>query len=127
MRIDEALDIRYVQRRKYLEDPNYERLSDILEDDSSYRGRRDNYLFVNLLNGSKDDRNGASYNTMENIFLEKHNRKRINWYGIYQYYQARLESLHNGEWDEPEEPDIENVVDILENYKDKYWAIYDAF
>lgn len=127
MRLDEALDIRYFQRRKYLEDPNYERLSDILEDDSSYRGRRDNYLFVNLLNGSKDDSNGASYNTMEDIFLEKYDRKRINWYGIYQYYQARLESLHNGEWDEPEEPDIENVVDILENYKDKYWAVYDAF
>lgn len=127
MRLDEALDIRYFQRRKYLEDPNYERLSDILEDDSSYRGRRDNYLFVNLLNGSKDDSNVASYNTMEDIFLEKYDRKRINWYGIYQYYQARLESLHNGEWDEPEEPDIENVVDILENYKDKYWAVYDAF
>lgn len=127
MRLEEALDIRYVQRRRYLEDPNYERLSDIFEDDSSYRGRRDNYLFVNLLNGSDDDHNGASYHTMEEIFLEKHDRKRINWYGIYQYYQARLESLHNGEWDEPEEPDIENVVDILENYKDKYWAVYDAF
>lgn len=44
MRLDEALDIRYFQRRKYLEDPNYERLSDILEDDSSYRGIRDNYF-----------------------------------------------------------------------------------
>ena len=127
MRLDEALDIRYVQRQKYLEDPNYERLSDILEDDSSYHGRRDNYLFVNLLNGNEDDHNGASYHTMEETFLEKHDRKRINWYGIYQYYQARLKSLQNGEWDEPEEPDIENVIDILENYKDKYWAVYDAF
>lgn len=127
MRLDEALDIRYVQRQKYLEDPNYERLSDILEDDSSYRGRRDNYLFVNLLNGNEDDHNRASYHTMEETFLEKHDRKRINWYGIYQYYQARLKSLQNGEWYEPEEPDIENVIDILENYKDKYWAVYDAF
>lgn len=127
MRLEEALDIRHVQRRRYLEDPKYERLSDILEDDSSYHGRRDNYLFINLLNGNDDDRIGASYHTMEDIFLEKYDRKSINWYGIYQYYHARLESLHNGEWDEPEEPDIENVVDILEKYKDKYWAVYDAF
>lgn len=127
MRLEEALDIRYVQRRRYLEDSNYERLSDILEDNSSYHGRRDNYLFINLLTGNEDDRHGASYQTMEDTFLEKYDRKSINWYGIYQYYQARLESLHKGEWDEPEEPDIENVVDILEKYKDKYWAVYDAF
>ena len=29
MRLEEALNIRYMQRRKYLENENYERLSDI--------------------------------------------------------------------------------------------------
>lgn len=51
MRLEEALNIRYMQRRKYLENENYERLSDILSDEGNnpYRGRRDNYMFINLL------------------------------------------------------------------------------
>ena len=36
MRLDEALDIRYVQRQKYLEDPNYERLDEIITFSSIY-------------------------------------------------------------------------------------------
>lgn len=45
----------------------------------------------------------------------------------YNYYQARLTSLRNGEWDEPEEPDIENVVDILEAHKDKILVVYNPY
>lgn len=126
MRLEEALNIRYMQRRKYLEDKNYERLSDILSDDS-YHGRRDNYVFVNLLNGNDNDRVSVSRGAMEELFLEKYNRSGINWSGIYDYYQARLTSLKNGEWDDPEEPDIENVVDILEAHKDKILVVYSPY
>ena len=115
-----------MQRRKYLEDKNYERLSDILSDDS-YHGRRDNYVFVNLLNGNDNDRVSVSRGAMEELFLEKYNRSGINWSGIYDYYQARLTSLKNGEWDDPEEPDIENVVDILEAHKDKILVVYSPY
>lgn len=129
MRLEEALNIRYMQRRKYLENENYERLSDILSDEGNnpYRGRRDNYMFINLLNGNDYDEVSVSRWAMEELFLEKYNRSRINWSGIYNYYQARLTSLRNGEWDEPEEPDIENVVDILEAHKDKILVVYNPY
>lgn len=129
MRLEEALTIRYMQRRKYLEDKNYERLSDILSEERNnpYRGRRDNYMFINLLNGNDEDSVSVSRVAMEELFLEKYNRSGINWAGIYNYYQARLTSLRNGEWDEPEEPDIENVVDILEAHKDKILVVYNPY
>ena len=129
MRLEEALNIRYMQRRKYLENENYERLSDILSDEGNnpYRGRRDNYMFINLLNGNDYDEVSVSRWAMEELFLEKYNRSGINWAGIYNYYQARLTSLRNGEWDEPEEPDIENVVDILEAHKDKILVVYNPY
>lgn len=118
-----------MQRRKYLENENYERLSDILSDEGNnpYRGRRDNYMFINLLNGNDYDEVSVSRWAMEELFLEKYNRSGINWFGIYNYYQARLTSLRNGEWDEPEEPDIENVVDILEAHKDKILVVYNPY
>ena len=129
MRLEEALNIRYMQRRKYLENENYERLSDILSDEGNNpsRGRRDNYMFINLLNGNDYDEVSVSRWAMEELFLEKYNRSGINWSGIYNYYQARLTSLRNGEWDEPEEPDIENVVDILEAHKDKILVVYNPY
>lgn len=129
MRLEEALNIRYIQRRKYLENENYERLSDILSEERNnpYRGRRDNYMFINLLNGHNNDRVSVSRGAMEELFLEKYNRKGINWVGIYDYYQARLTSLRNGEWDDQEEPDIENVVDILEKHKDKILVVYNPY
>lgn len=129
MRLEEALNIRYMQRRKYLEDKNYERLSDILsgERNNPYRGRRDNYMFINLLNGNDYDEVSVSRWAMEELFLEKYNWSGINWAGIYDYYQARLTSLRNGEWADPEEPDIENVVDILEAHKDKILVVYNPY
>ena len=61
-----------MQRRKYLENENYERLSDILSDEGNnpYRGRRDNYMFINLLNGNDYDEVSISRWAMEELFLE---------------------------------------------------------
>lgn len=125
MELEKALDIRLKQRQQYLEDPNYEKLSDILN--NSYRGRRDNYLFQNLLTGNADTHLSGTYLAMEESFLENYKRHGINWTGIYNYYHARLESLHNGEWESQEESDIEDVVDILETYQDEILNVYDAF
>ena len=43
MQLETALDIRLEQRKQYLENPNFERLSDIIKDEYTYRGKRDNY------------------------------------------------------------------------------------
>lgn len=126
MQIDEALDIRLEQRKQYLENPNFERLSDILKEDDTYRRKRDNYLLLSLLDDEALNHDHAIHN-MEEFFLEKYRRPSINWNGIYQYYQARLESIRKVEWYRHTERDIQDVVDILEKHKDKILIVYDAF
>lgn len=126
MQLDEALNIRLEQRKQYLENPNFERLSDILKEDDTYRGKRDNYLFLSLLDDEAQNRDHVIHN-MEDFFLEKYKRPSINWNDIYQYYQARLESVRKGEWYSRTESDIQDVVDILEKHKDKILIVYDAF
>lgn len=57
----EALDIRFKQRQQYLEDPNFERLSDILTDEWELQRKRDNYILVYLLCGSNDRPSGIQH------------------------------------------------------------------
>lgn len=79
MEFEEALEIRFKQRQQYLENPDFERLSTIIPDKNAYRGKRDNFLFIDLLNGYEDEL--WQYLNMTNIektFLEKYNRHGIN-------------------------------------------------
>ena len=130
MELEKALDIRFEQRKQYLENPNFERLSNILTEEYTYRKRRDNYLFLHLLYGSDSKAKNVpniSVNTIETIFLEKHKRSNINWNGIYQYYQARIRSINTGEWNRPEDEDVSDIVQILEKHKDKIIKPYTTF
>ena len=132
----EALDVRLIQRKKYLEDPNFERLSDILTDQWEYRNKRDNYTLVYLLYGPNErpSRNYHSYADIEQLFLKQHKRKTINWNSIYQYYQERKKSIDRGEWD-PKlndycgeiETDLELVLKLLETHKNKILTTYETF
>lgn len=126
MKLETALDIRLEQRKQYLENPNFERLSDIIKEKDTYRGKRDNYLFLSLLDDTAGNRSILIEN-MEEFFLEKYRRPGINWNDIYQYYHARLESIRKGEWYSHTESDIQDVIDILEKHKDKILIVYDAF
>ena len=56
MKLETALDIRLEQRKQYLENPNFERLSDIIKEKDIYRGKRDNYLFLSLLDDTEGNR-----------------------------------------------------------------------
>ena len=136
MDIDEALDIRLKQRKKYLEDPNFERLSDILKDEWGYRNKRDNYTFGYLLCGPNKRPSGNlhSYDEMEQLFLEKYKRKSINWNGIYQYYQERKKSINRGEWnptlnvDQNEtETEVSMILELLKKHKNKILTTYETF
>lgn len=126
MKLETALDIRLEQRKQYLENPNFERLSDIIKEKNTYRGKRDNYLFLSLLDDTAGNRS-ILIEDMEEFFLEKYRRPGINWNDIYQYYHARLESIRKGEWYSHTESDIQDVIDILEKHKDKILIVYDAF
>lgn len=126
MQLETALDIRLEQRKQYLENPNFERLSDIIKDEYTYRGKRDNYLFLSLLDDTAENRS-ILIEDMEEFFLENYKRHGINWKDIYQYYHVRLESIRKGEWYSHTESDIQDVVDILEKHKDKILIVYEAF
>ncbi len=98
MESGKALRIRLEQRKKYLEDPKFERLSDILTDKNIYSARRDDYMFLHLLYGhARKTDTFPTRSIIENAFLENYERTEINWSGIYEYYQARIESLNNNE------------------------------
>lgn len=126
MKLETALDIRLEQRKQYLENPNFERLSDIIKEKDTYRGKRDNYLFLSLLDDTEGNRS-ILIEDMEEFFLEKYKRPGINWNDIYQYYHVRLESIRKGEWYSRTESDIQDVIDILEKHKDKILIVYEAF
>ena len=126
MQLETALDIRLKQRKQYLENPNYEKLSDIIKEKDTYRGKRDNYLFLSLLDDTEGNRS-ILIEDMEEFFLEKYRRPGINWNDIYQYYHARLESIRKGEWYSHTESDIQDVINILEKHKDKILIVYNAF
>ena len=132
MNLEKALDIRFEQRKQYLENPNFERLSHILTEGYAYRQRRDNYLFLYLLHGKKYNKQknklpDSSISYMEEVFLKNHKRPTINWNGIRQYYQKRLESIHNYEWYDNDDSDVRIVLHILEKYKDELLKNYTTF
>lgn len=130
MNLEEALDIRFEQRKQYLENPEFECLSNILTEEHSYRKRRDNYLLLHLLYGSDNEAKkvpNICASTIEEKFLEKHKRSGINWNGIYQYYQERAKSIDNGEWSEKDDYDVRDMVYILEKHKDKILKSYTTF
>lgn len=130
------LSIRFKQRETYLEDPNFERLSDVLKTKAECYNDRDNYIFIALLNGY-DERiiyqrtNPNSYKEIEDLFLESYDRKGINWHGIYQYYQARKKSVQRGEYIDGCEPDVDSdigkILKILEKHKTKILQMYHTF
>lgn len=130
MELTKALDIRFEQRKKYLENPDFERLSNILTEEYAYRKRRDNYLLLHLLYGSDSEAKkvpNVCASTIEEKLLEKYKRPDINWNGIYQYYQERTKSIDNGEWSEKDDYDVRDIVYILEKHKNKIIKSYMTF
>lgn len=136
MNNQEALDIRLAQRKKYLEDPYFERLSDIIIDEWECFSKRDNYIFAYLLCGPDEKPRGNyhSYVELEQLFLAKYKRKNINWNGIYQYCQERKKSIDRGEWNatlnfnhSKTETDVSMVLKLLEKHKNKILTTYKTF
>ena len=126
---EKAINIRLKQRKKYLENPDFERLSDILTQEYDYRQKRDNYLFLYLSCSSsgKMKITDPYTNIIETTFLEKYKRSNINWNGIYQYYKERKKSIDNGEGNQQDDYDIKDVIRVLEKHKDKIIKPYMTF
>lgn len=129
----EALNIRYKQRKQYLEDSKFKRLSDVLSNEHEYQKIRDNYLLVRLLLGTEYEQKRKqlpkclNMSCIENIFLENYKSSNINWHNIYNYYQTRFESIRNEKWYENEDWDVDTIIQILEKHKNKIFKNYTTF
>jgi len=130
LEFDEALALRYNQRMQYLENSNYEKLSDILDPDACYH-YSDEQLFFALLDGDGDTKRASSYRSMLECIDENYERSGVNWDGVYDYYQARMLSVSNKQWFQYTDSDVttayialSNKADmILENHFDEYLPI----
>ena len=132
MHRDDALKIRLEQREEYLDNPEFECLSNIVNIKGKRYIYRDNYLFLVLLHGFdargiNEKINVNSTEELEQLFLKKYRRKSINWDGIYRYYKEREKSMQKGEWTAKFDPDVEIVLTILEKHKGKILKTYHTF
>lgn len=131
MNFGNALNMRYEQRKKYLNDSNFECLSNILPIRDDRIGKRDNFLFIYLLCGGENEKTihfrNPNQDDVEKVFLENYKRPGINWRGIYDYYQARRQSIRDHNWYEPHDYDVYAIINILKKYEDKIIKSYVTF
>lgn len=96
MRTDnQEIKVRTELRKKYFEDPEYNQLSNIIDDTfDSYGGRRDNLMIASCIVGWEVM---ASHNLTVDELLAHQDDSRVNWTAIYQYVDERLND-EDGKW-----------------------------
>ena len=96
MRTDnKEIKVRTELRKKYFEDPEYNQLSNIIDDTfDSYGGRRDNLMIASCIVGWEVM---ASHNLTVDELLAHQDDSRVNWTAIYQYVDERLND-EDGKW-----------------------------
>lgn len=93
--MDDELAHRAVLRKKYLEDPNYRRWSDIVPggiSGSQYRSWRDDVLFMYLISGQTGYRPTVSDMVG---YLDSGRELPINWNNFYTYFDEQLNDPEN--------------------------------
>lgn len=89
----EEVDHRWKQRMQYFENPNYRKWSDFLSPNyRSYGNRTDDFMIASYIIGR--DANRFSIN--DSKLFDKTQNPRVNWKGLYQYMDARLNDDTNG-------------------------------
>lgn len=126
MNFDEILEIRGQQRRKYLENPNFEKLSDTLKVD--YERRREPSILMNLLCNKDCFRVQTNYEKLEEAYQKYHTRQTINWQGIFNYYKERAKTLKdNNLCDTRTGQDVAMVLELLKKHENEVLSTYEAF
>lgn len=130
---DDELDYRLTLRKKYLEDPNYRRWSDIVPGGmsrSNYRNWRDDVVFMYLISGQV-----KSHPTVSELigYLDRGRELPINWNNFYAYFDERLNDPENRYKSSIINNDIRGSISIsstsvrklLELYRDKLYNDFD--
>lgn len=132
----EEMDHRKILRQKYFEDPNYQRLSDIIPDglDSyKYAAWRDDAIFAVLVAGGPKANHSLS--KLES-YLNRGSELPINWDNFYAYfdeqladpenrYLSRMTTINTGIVSSGIFTSEISLEDLLNKYRDRLTCNYD--
>lgn len=120
-------------RKKYLEDPNFRRWSDIAPDGDeidAFDEWRDDFLFCCFVTNNTD----IGFTVSDLVeYLNRGDELPINWVNFYAYFDERLNDPENRYLSTLVEPVIYNgvseprmsVKELLNQYRDKLLSTYD--
>lgn len=128
---DDELRHRRALRRKYFEDPNYRKWSDIVPGGISgreYAFWRDDRLFDYLITGQTER---SSLATIQAHLRDSH-KLPINWSNFYDYFDERLNDPENELTDELISMSLGSyteehvtVKNLLNQHRDEFFSSYD--
>lgn len=120
----EEIEHRIEQRMRYLENPNYRKWSDFMSTTSdSYGNRTDSFMIASYIINNEARR--FSINSVN--FFDKDENPTVNWEGLYQYIDERLNDEDNCIRGELTNPSIFvdydvfghlSIVELLNKYRD---------
>lgn len=130
---EDEINHRRKLRKKYLEDPNFRRWSDIAPDDDeidAFDEWRDDFLFCCFVTNNTD----IGFTVSDLVeYLNRGDELPINWVNFYAYFDERLNDPENRYLSTLVEPVIYNgvseprmsVKELLNQYRDKLLSTYD--
>ena len=130
---EDEINHRRKLRKKYLEDPNFRRWSDIAPDGDeidAFDEWRDDFLFCCLITNNTD----IGFTVSDLVeYLNRGDELPINWVNFYAYFDERLNDPENRYLSTLVEPVIYNgvseprmsVKELLNQYRDKLLSTYD--
>ena len=130
---EDEINHRRKLRKKYLEDPNFRRWSDIAPDGDeidAFDEWRDDFLFCCFVTNNTD----IGFTVSDLVeYLNRGDELPINWVNFYAYFDERLNDPANRYLSTLVEPVIYNgvseprmsVKELLNQYRDKLLSTYD--
>jgi hypothetical protein len=118
--IEDEIDLRIQQRKRYFENPNYRKLSDYLDiNDSEYGELSDCYLFYRYVAGCR-----FTELTKDNVerAMNPDTNQTIDFEAVYAYFDERLNDKNNAAQSEIRFTPLpfvgDTVKEILDAYRD---------
>lgn len=123
MSVNEEIIERGKQRAKHLENPNYRRLSDIIDKHSyGYRGRTEIGMLGEYLAGEWC----ISVKRINELVTKNLDNTEINWNGIYSYIDERIETSKRY-MSLMFKDECCRLRDVLEPYRDRFQSTFVGF
>ena len=126
--VPEEIEHRIEQRMKYFENPNYRKWSDFLSKTSNgYGNRTDDFMIMAYITNDDDVRRFAINDVK---LFDKDGNPMVNWEGLYQYVDERLNDERNRLLSELTEPSVfvdysvfgnSSIAQILDKYRDQLY------